>query len=238
MIQTLKSRLDLPQAIFFDAMGTLFDLKTSVGDIYQQYAAQYGVVADPMLLNVAFRNSFSSAPPLAFKSQSTTIEQQEFAWWQEVVKSTFAELNLWEQFNDFAGFFAEIYQYFATKEPWYVFPDTVSSLQKWKNHGVQLGVISNFDSRLTEILEILELRRFFSSITISSRAGFAKPDQNIFEIALSKHQIQPQQAWHIGDNITADYQGAKNAGMKAFWLNRKSNSLNLENQLPNLISLG
>ncbi|WP_019509475.1 HAD-IA family hydrolase [Pleurocapsa sp. PCC 7319] len=229
----------LPKVIFLDAMGTLFDLKSSVGEIYQQYALKYGVKADAQLLNNAFINSFKSAPKLAFTAtKQKPIEEQEFDWWKNVVQTTFFQLGLLKQFSDFTDFFREIYTYFATEDPWYVFPDVFPMLQKWKYQKVQLGVISNFDSRLHEVLTVLNLEHFFTTITISSMEGFAKPDQKIFNIALKKHQLIPQQAWHIGDSLIEDYQGAKNVGIRAFWLNRSLSSRKNENQLPNLSSLG
>ena len=229
----------LPKVIFFDAMGTLFDLQSTVGEIYQQRALKYGVTVDAKLLDRAFIESFKSAPPLAFCSvESETIQEQEFAWWKNVVKTTFSQVGALEHFSNFTDFFAEIYTYFATEEPWYVFSDIVPSLKKWQDRGVELGVISNFDSRLNRVLKVLELEQFFTSITISSIAGSAKPEHDIFKIALNKHGLVAQQAWHIGDSLLEDYQGAKNAQINSFWLNRNSASLNIENQLPNLSSLG
>lgn len=228
-----------PKVVFFDAMGTLFDLKNSVGEIYQHYAQKYGVNIDAEAIEQAFVQSFKSAPPLAFSAQElTTIKQQEFDWWKQVVIATFNHLELLTKFTDFENFFTEIYLYFGTKEPWYIFPDTVESLQQWRDRGIELGVISNFDSRLIEVLNLLDLDQFFTSITISSIAGFAKPEPTIFQIALSKHNFAPHQAWHIGDSPIEDYAGGKNAGLTSFWLNRNDRLLNIENQLPNLCSLG
>ena len=232
-------RESLPKVIFFDAMGTLFDLKTSVGEIYHQYAHQYGVEIDAEHIEQAFINSFKSAPPLAFSpNELTLIKQQEFDWWKQVVSATFEQLEVLENFSDFNAFFREIYVYFGTKEPWYVFPDTVNCLTKCCDRKIELGVISNFDSRLIEALNLLELDQFFSCITISSVAGFTKPKSHIFQLALIKHNLRSVQAWHIGDSPTEDYAGAKNAGLSSFWLNRPAYSLNIENQLPNLWSLG
>ncbi len=228
----------VPKVIFLDAMGTLFDLKSSVGEIYQQYALKYGVQADPENLNISFIESFKSAPPLAFSgTELKVIKEQEFSWWKNVVQKTFDQVGLLTEFRDFTDFFQEIYLYFATKDPWYVFPDVVFSLKRWHNQGIQLGVISNFDTRLNQLLKILDLEHFFSSITISSVAGTAKPELNIFEIALKKHNLIAQEAWHIGDSLIEDYQGAKNARIHSFWLNRSASLLNIENQLPNLSSL-
>ena len=228
----------LPKVIFLDAMGTLFGLKTSVGEIYQQYALDYGVKADARLLDRAFIESFKSAPPLAFLAKSATLEEQEFAWWKNVVQTTFSQLDILEEFDDFTNFFSDVYNYFATEDPWYIFPDVVPALNRWQNKGIELGVISNFDTRLKQVLKALELEQFFTSITISSEVGFAKPDPNIFEVALNKHGFTPQQAWHIGDSFTEDYQGAKQARIWAFCLNRDSSLSKIEDRLPNLSSLG
>ena len=227
-----------PKVIFLDAMGTLFGLKTSVGEIYRQYALKYGVRADARLLDRAFIESFKSAPPLAFSATLATLKEQEFAWWKNVVRATFSRLNLLEEFDSFTDFFSDVYYYFATEDPWFVFPDVVSALNRWKSKGIELGVISNFDTRLNKILKALELEQFFTSVTISSEVGFAKPDPNIFEAALNKHGFTPQQAWHIGDSFVEDYQGAKQTGIWAFCLNRDTSLLKIENRLPNLSSLG
>ena len=228
-----------PQVIFLDAMGTLFDLKQSVGEIYQQFAFKHGVKIDAKSLDKAFIDSYKAAPPLAFPpAELNTIGDQEFLWWKNVVQTTFQRVKVLNKFSNFTEFFDEVYIYFATQDPWYVFPDVVPCLQNWQQQGIELGVISNFDSRLELILKALSLEPFFTSITISSVAGFAKPDHNIFDIALKKHGFAPQQAWHIGDNKEADYLGAENAGIKAFWLNCNGYSGNVKNQLPNLSSLG
>ena len=239
MSNSLSLNKTLPKVIFLDAMGTLFGLKSSVGEIYQQYALKYGVKTDAQLLDRAFLESFKSAPPLAFlTTELATLEEQEFDWWKYVVEVTFSQLNLLEEFDNFTDFFSDVYNYFASKNPWYVFPDVVPALNKWQNKGVELGIISNFDTRLNKVLKDLEIEHFFTTVTISSEAGFAKPNQNIFKIALNKHGFTAQEAWHIGDSFTEDYQGAKQAGIRAFCLNRDISSLNIEDRLPNLSSLG
>lgn len=228
-----------PKVIFLDAMGTLFDLKTSVGEIYQDFAGKYGVEVNSKQIQQAFIKSFKSAPPLAFSPKELTIiKQQEFNWWKQVVETTFQQLTVRKKFTDFDAFFSEVYFYFETIEPWYVFPDTIDSLRRWRDRGIELGVISNFDSRLIKVLNLLELDQFFTSTTISSIAGFAKPEANIFQIALAKHDITCKAALHIGDNPVEDYEGAIKAGLRSFWLNRHARLLNLDNQLPNLCSLG
>ena len=230
----------LPKVIFLDAMGTLFGIKGSVGEIYQLIATKYRVEVSANSIDQAFVASFKTSSPLAFKSiqNHNEIEQQEFNWWKKVVQETFTRLEKLSEFTDFSAFFAELYAYFATEKPWYVYPDVIPSLQRWQQKGIQLGIISNFDSRLYRVLELLKIKQFFSSITISSEAGFAKPNPKIFQIALEKYNYISQQAWHIGDSFTEDYQGAVAAEINSFWLNRSQQSVKYKNQLPNLNSLG
>jgi putative hydrolase of the HAD superfamily len=87
--------------------------------------------------------------------------------------------------------------------------------------GVDLGVLSNFDSRLYSVLQSLGLRDYFKSITISTQVRTAKPDPEIFNIALQSHNCSPEEAWHIGDSITDDYHGARKAGLRGIWINRQ-----------------
>ena len=58
--------------------------------------------------------------------------------------------------------------------------------------------MSNFDSRLYEILIGLSIDRFFDSVTLSSFAGAAKPSPAIFQRALRKHGVAARDALHIG----------------------------------------
>ncbi|WAL60622.1 HAD family hydrolase [Thermocoleostomius sinensis A174] len=212
---------DYPHVIFLDAVGTLFGVKGSVGDAYSTIARRFDVTADPTALNQAFFQTFKSATPMAFPETATAeIPQREYNWWYHIAYQTFAHVGAIDQFQDFPGFFATLYDYFATAEPWFVYPDVWPALTYWREQGISLGVLSNFDTRLYSVLRGLELEPFFSSITISTEVGAAKPDSQVFQAALNKHNCLPEQAWHIGDSVREDYEGAKAAGLRAIWLKR------------------
>lgn len=229
----------LPKVIFFDAVGTLFGVKGSVGEAYAAIALNYGVEVAPQELELAFRQSFTTAEPLAFgESALETITQKEFNWWKKIAIATFKEARVLDDFTDFNDFFQELYVYFATEKPWFIYPEVIDILEHWQQKQIPLGIISNFDTRIYQLLKLLKLEKYFSSITISSEVGAAKPEPKIFRSALAKHSCQPEQAWYIGDSFIEDYQGAKQIGMKAFWLKRDKNLDLSKNQLPNLNCLG
>ncbi len=219
--QLLITNPPLPKVIFLDAVGTLFGVKGSVGEVYSEIARSWGVETVATDLDRAFFASFKAAPPPVFaQSDRTKLQIAEYQWWQSIALNTFAQVGAIEHFSNFERFFAELYEYFATDRPWYIYPDVIPALNNWQQQGVSLGIISNFDTRLDRVLESLNLVQFFTSITISSVVGAAKPDKQIFLKALAKHNCQPEKAWHIGDSKQEDYHGANSIGIPAFWLDR------------------
>jgi putative hydrolase of the HAD superfamily len=213
--------MEQPKVIFLDAVGTLFGIKGSVGEVYGKIAQKFGVEVSLEELDRAFYNSFKKSEKMAFPGvPPEEIPLREFEWWEAVAINTFQEAGVWEKFTDFASFFGELYDYFATAEPWFIYPDVIPALEHWQNLGITLGVLSNFDSRLYPVLDALELTQFFSSVTISTEVGAAKPEAEIFYAGLAKHDCSTDAAWHIGDSFKEDYEGAKAAGLKAIWLNR------------------
>lgn len=212
-----------PKVIFLDAVGTLFGVKNSVGEIYSAIARRFGVIAPAPDLDSAFYEVFKNAPPPTFPGTPVEeIPQKEFQWWRKVTQQTFQKVGVVHQFLDFDIFFKRLYQYFATPNPWEVYPDVIPCLQRWYEQGVTLGIISNFDTRLYDVLNVLEMESFFSSVTISSEVGAAKPDPDIFQVAMAKHNVAAEDAWHIGDSRKEDYEGANAMGMQGILLKRQN----------------
>lgn len=213
---TAFSRLPLPKVIYLDAFGTLFGVRGSVGELYSQLARTAGVTTNSQAVNRAFYQSFAAAERLAFPNvDPAAIPELEYRWWRAIVAETFERVGALNKFADFETFYSGLYGYFETSDPWQVYADTLPSLERWQSMGIELGVISNFDSRLHRVLSVLEIDRYFQSVTISTEVGAAKPSPEIFRAALAKHSCLPQQAWHVGDSEAEDYAGARAIGMRA-----------------------
>lgn len=206
----------LPKVIYLDAFGTLFGVKGSVGDLYSQLARAADVATDPQAVNLAFYQSFAAAERMAFPDAAPTdIPELEYRWWRAIVADTFERVGALDRFADFEAFYAGLYSYFETRDPWCVYADTLPSLERWQAKKIELGIISNFDSRLYRVLEVLGLSTYFQSVTLSTEVGAAKPSPEIFRAALAKHHCLPKQAWHIGDSEAEDYAGARAIGIRA-----------------------
>lgn len=225
-LQAIAARIipTQPRAVFFDAVGTLFGVCGSVGQIYREVAATWGATnLETADLDRAFGLAFKAAPPPAFPAVAAAeIPAQERAWWQAVVADTFDRAGA--RPPDFAGFFAALFEHFATAAPWQLYPETAAALGQLQAAGIPLGIISNFDSRLPSVLVALGIEGYFSSTTISTLTGAAKPDRKIFQAALARYGVPPASAWHVGDSPTEDYDGARAAGLQAILVLRQPSS--------------
>lgn len=208
------------QVVFFDASGTLFEVRGSVGEVYSQFARQYGIDADPTSIHQSFLLAFRKQPPLAFPPETPKLllHQLEFAWWSRLAREVFAEYD----FPLFDQFFADLFEYFRGSNPWYVFDDVMPTLEALKDRGLRLAVISNFDSRLYDLLCNLRLERFFDAVHVSAHVGVEKPDPIIFHTALNAHAVEAQQAYHVGDRLETDVEGAAAVGINVALIDRKA----------------
>jgi len=69
----------------------------------------------------------------------------------------------------------------------------------------KLGLISNWDASLTNILQDLGILAYFDSITISWDIGVSKPDIEIFRSALEDFpDVKPKESVYIGDDYLTD----------------------------------
>jgi HAD superfamily hydrolase (TIGR01549 family) len=78
-----------------------------------------------------------------------------------------------------------------------------------------MGVISNADGRIADLLAGCGIADCFRTITDSGIVGQEKPHPVIFETALASLGASAQDSLYVGDVYSVDYCGATRAGMDA-----------------------
>lgn len=218
--RTTLNLMNPPNLIFFDAAGTLFEVRGSVGAIYAEHAARYGLTVSVAELEPRFLAAFRAQPPLSAPAGLTAAElrQFEYEWWRALVREVFAA---WE-FPRVDDCFAELFEYFRQPQAWRVFDDVLPTLQALQARGCALAVLSNFDSRLLDLVTSLGLAPYFVHVHYSTRLGAAKPDPRSFHTAVQFHGLWPDEAWHVGDSPREDLAGAQAAGLTGWLLERQN----------------
>ena len=100
------------------------------------------------------------------------------------------------------------------------YPETQETLSRLGALGFSLHVISGHVDYLPVILQNLGWSSVFETVTFTQEVGCTKPDPRVFQFALRRAGYDPADTVYVGDSWTADYLGARGAGMAAVWLNR------------------
>ncbi|OOR21979.1 HAD-IA family hydrolase, partial [Bacillus cereus] len=96
---------------------------------------------------------------------------------------------------------------------------TINIINTIKLH-VKVGIITNGSTQRQKAKIInTNLNRHFDTIIISEETGFSKPDKHIFELALKKLNIQPEDVLFVGDDLEKDIAGCQNVNIKGIWFN-------------------
>jgi len=111
----------------------------------------------------------------------------------------------------------------------YTFPWVAQSLVRLREAGLRMGLVSNSDGRVKELLEGLGYAQYFETIVDSYIEKISKPDPRLYYIALermgrgdlvSQAKLAATGAapkvdvLYVGDNLRCDLDGSERAGMK------------------------
>jgi putative hydrolase of the HAD superfamily len=94
------------------------------------------------------------------------------------------------------------------------FPDVRPALTAWREQGLRLVVVSNWDVSLNEVLARVGIAPLLDGILTSAEAGVSKPSAAIFTRALSLAECDPSESVHVGDSFAEDIVGARAAGIE------------------------
>lgn len=114
-----------------------------------------------------------------------------------------------------------IASYYVTESPLKntLFPGVESTLTYLKRK-YRLYIITNgFEEVQHKKLHINNLRPFFEDVITSEEAGCKKPDPAIFLYAIKRTGALLTESLMIGDDLTVDIQGAREAGMDQVFVN-------------------
>lgn len=102
------------------------------------------------------------------------------------------------------------------------FEDVLLALHRWREEGLRLFVVSNWDISLHDVLRATGLRELLDGVVCSAEVGASKPDPAIFLAALELAGVSPGEVVHVGDSPEEDVAGALAAGIRPLLLRRDS----------------
>ena len=86
---------------------------------------------------------------------------------------------------------------------------------------VPIYIVSNIDR--SDVLQAIEYHGLKpAGVFTSEDARSYKPRKELFEYALEKTGLSPDEVVHIGDSLSSDVKGASSVGIRAIWVNRNN----------------
>lgn len=101
---------------------------------------------------------------------------------------------------------------------WCICPEGTRDILNRMGQQYKIGIISNADGRISEVLASTGICDCFRTVTDSGLVGYEKPHPAIFQAALRELGAQASESLYVGDGYSIDYLGATNAGMQAILL--------------------
>jgi putative hydrolase of the HAD superfamily len=190
------------EGVTIDAYGTLVTLRDPVRPLQAALAAR-GVDRGPDEVERAFRAEVAYYVPRSHEGRDDT----SLALLRRDCTRVFLEAagaNLVPE--EFTAAFIEALVFEAVA-------GAAEACRALGEAGLRLAVVSNWDVGLHEHLDRLGLTAIVDEVVTSADAGAPKPDPRVFQLALERLHVAPQQVVHVGDG-PADEEGARAAGLR------------------------
>jgi putative hydrolase of the HAD superfamily len=203
--------------IFFDAGGVLFDTRISRNERIRNILTARGFNKQDIENAILMGNEFSE---IALKTGPWLDN-----WEKEEV--------YWDNYN---GKILEVlcgdYTYSLKRQLSYqtlyaihctLFDEVRDVLENLQGE-YRLGVISNAFPSMDWVFDLLDIRKYFETITISSFVGISKPEKGIYEFALNSLGVIPEECLFVDDKII-NVESSIKMGFKGLYLDRRVNNL-------------
>lgn len=208
------------EAIFFDMGSTLVAPAERVppAEAWARALAQLGCVVAPAALAAAHACAVQEMAAVLQPPPEGRPEElgAHVAVWSEVYRRILRDTGLTGDLEQAVAAMWDVW----LADVWKVYPEVPEVLRALAAQGYRLGIISNWTSTLEETCRRLGLACFCTVIVASAMVGYAKPHPRIFQAALDRAGVRPEQALYIGDRYDTDVAGARAAGMDALLLQR------------------
>jgi putative hydrolase of the HAD superfamily len=147
----------------------------------------------------------------------TTSLERSRRFWHDVYTIFLNDLGI----SDDDGLVDTVYREFTDLANYALFDDVVPVLDRLREEGLTLGVVSNFEEWLERLLERLGVRSYFEVRVISGLEGLEKPDPRIFRLAMERAGVEPAASVYVGDNPEFDVDPALAVGMFPVLVDRR-----------------
>jgi putative hydrolase of the HAD superfamily len=206
------------RAVFFDVGETLVHPAPSFPALFATVLAEQGHERDDGEVEAAsavVRRHFSHAARI--DDRWTLSPERSKAFWTAVYREMLDALAVSSQ----NGVPDALYERFTDIASYTLFDDVPETLDLLDAMVPTLGIVSNYEAWLDELLGALQVRDRFTVRVISGLEGVEKPDPAIYRLALERAGVEPRDVVFVGDNPEFDVDPPARLGMVPVLIDRR-----------------
>jgi putative hydrolase of the HAD superfamily len=210
------------RAVFFDVGETLVHPAPSFPELFAQVVEREGhrvLPEDVIEASRAVTERFTQASRDG--ERWTTSPERSRVFWVSVYELMLEALEL----PSGDGLRDTLYEAFTDRANYALFDDVGPALERLTSEGYALGLISNFEAWLDDLLADLGMREAFTVRVISGIEGVEKPDPRIYRLALERAGVEAGEAAYVGDNPEFDVDPPAALGMFPVLIDRSGRHL-------------
>lgn len=206
------------RAVFFDAGETLVHPTPSFPELFAAIVTREGHPRDTeQIVDGLSMVSDEFARAAGENELWTTSPDRSRRFWLRVYDRFLEALDI----PGTDGLPDTLYREFTTLQNYTAFDDVRPTLERLREQEYLLGVISNFEPWLEDLLVHLSLADLLPVRVISGIEGVEKPDPSIFLLALERSGLPAHEVAYVGDIPAFDVVPAAALGMFPVLIDRR-----------------
>jgi putative hydrolase of the HAD superfamily len=204
------------KGVFFDYGGVIEDLQSDEASfakgvsIITEMLGQGGIGIEKNVLAASLRSGQSAYEQWYLQNDYRELPGEEL-WTLFLLKEHCPDEKTRRKVEGMAEALSSIYEFYLFKRrPPARMVEVLKTL--FQNRFV-MALVSNTLSRtlIPERLRKFGVERFFTSVVLSADTGVRKPRPAIFEYAFKRTGLEPHQCVYLGDTLSRDIEGAREA---------------------------
>ena len=198
------------KGVIFDIDGTLYDYQASDTRAMKHFCAFVEKVLG--VDEQTFRENYAEARRIVRGRLKDTAAQHS----RVLLIQTALELMGKNAFDYLLEMYDVYWNYFL--ENMRPYDGVIDFLHALNDAGIKIATCTDMTAHIQyRKLARLGLDRFIDFMVSSEETGFEKPAPIMFNLALEKLKIRPNEAAYFGDSLERDILGAANVGIQPFW---------------------
>ena len=215
--------LTTPKAILFDLDDTIIDLTTATENVWQVIGEQFAPQAG--LSTAVFADALNHTRAWFWDDPD---RHREWRMKINAARGEIVRLALQHANTDAPHIPAAVSQMGESLllEGLQPFPGAIETLHHFRAQGIALALLTNGAgaSQRRKIVKF-NLEPCFDCILIEGEFGVGKPDARIYQHALQQLNVQPHEAWMVGDRLEWEVAAPQRAGIAGIWVDFKRSGL-------------